>query len=378
MPPKTNTTAGQDRYRVGTLEKGLSVLEALEMSREPLRISEVAERTSIERAAVFRLLSTLEQRGYIERMADKRYRAARRKKISLGYLAPLSGNPFRQDVTAGMRAAAEDAGIELIMLHTSGIILEDDLANAQVLLDARVSLAILFQPLDSFAHVLVDRFAGAGLPVISLETPIPGALFLGGNSYKAGTMAGRALGQFARTHWKSSYDKLVLLESSRTAPANRARLSGAVEGLKELLGDVPESRVLHVDGQARQDVAREAIREVLLPLPPKSRLLISAFNDLSAIGALEAIRETGREQFTAIVGQNGTSESRAELSRAGSALIASVAYFPEKYGDKLIKLAARVLNRDHTPLAVYTEHILLDSTNVKRYYPEPKPSQSLE
>lgn len=84
---------------------------------------------------------------------------------------------------------------------------------------------------------------------------------------------------------------------------------------------------------------------------------------------LEVLRAAGREKFAAIVGQNGTAESRVDLIRPGSALIASVAYFPEKYGEKLIKLASSILNREHTPLAMYTDHVLLDATNVKQYYP---------
>jgi ribose transport system substrate-binding protein len=334
-----------------------------------LRIRDVVEKTSIERAAVFRLLSTLETRGYVERLSDKRYRASRRKRrICLGYVAPLSGNPFRRDVTAGMQQAAATAGVELLMLNSHAEHLEDDLANIQILLDAHVDLVILFQPRDSFAHVLADRLIAAGLPVISVENPIPGALFFGGNSYRAGLMAGRALGRFAREHWRSRFDKLVLLESSLTAPANRARLSGTVEGLRELLGDVPESHVLHLDGQAHQETSRTAVRKLLGSLTTKRRLLISAFNDLSAVGALDALREAGWEKWAAIVGQNGTAESRTELAHAGSALIASVAYFPEKYGEKLIQFAGSVLNGERTPLAVYTEHVLLDARNVSQYY----------
>jgi ribose transport system substrate-binding protein len=52
-----------------------------------------------------------------------------------------------------------------------------------------------------------------------------------------------------------------------------------------------------------------------------------------------------------------------------SSIIASVAYFPEKYGEKLIRLASSVLAHEKTPLAVYTDHILLDHDNIFQYYP---------
>ena len=71
----------------------------------------------------------------------------------------------------------------------------------------------------------------------------------------------------------------------------------------------------------------------------------------------------------AIVGQNGTEESRRELARPSSALIASVGYFPEKYGEMLIKLASDVVSHRKTPLALYAEHVLLHHANLKKYYP---------
>jgi len=358
------------QYKAGTLDKGLAVLETLERSSKPLRILDVVEATGIERAAAFRFLCTLESRGYIERLPDKHYRVKmRRWRPRIGYLAPLAGNSFRHDVTAGLQDAAAEAGVELVMLNSSPGHAVDTVENAQVLLDARVDLAILFQPVNSLAYVLADRFIAAGLPVISVETAVPGALFFGGNNYRAGNLAGRSLGMFARDRWNSSFDKLILLESSLAAPANQARLSGTVEGIREILDDIPASKIIHLDGLAHSDASMKACAKAFRSLPPRNRLLISAFNDVSAIGALNAVRASKRDKWAAIVGQNGTSESRKELVRDDSALIASVAYFPEKYGEKLMRLARAVLQREQMPLAVYTDHVLLDNRNILKYYP---------
>jgi ribose transport system substrate-binding protein len=366
-----NSGGARERYRVGTLEKGLSVLEALDRDGRPLRIQQVAAATRIGRGTVFRLLCTLERCGYVERLPDKRFRATlRRRRTWIGYSAPLSGTPFRRDVTAGIQRAAGEAGVELVMLNSSEDRPQEDLGNVQVFLDSRVDLVILFQPVDSIAHVLADRLISAGLPVIAVETPIPGAVFFGGNDYKAGLMAGQALGRFTRQAWNSAFERLILIESSLTAPASQARLTGTVEGVREILGEVPGSRIVHLDGHAHRDTSRAAIAEVLDALSRRSRLLISAFNDPSAIGALYAIRSARLENCAAIVGQNATAESRAEIAKLGSPLIASVAYFPENYGEKLIRLALAMLNREQAPLAVYTDHVLLDRHNLERYYPQ--------
>jgi ribose transport system substrate-binding protein len=358
----------QRHYGSGTLDKGLDVLETLERATEPLRILDIAQLTELDRAGVFRLLCTLENRGYVERLDDKRYRAKNRKRMPrVCYIAPLAGNSFRIDVTASMQRAAAGSGLELVLVDTSDV----EIPREQVdeVIRSGAEAVILFQRRGSLAHVLADRFLHEQIPVISVETPIAGALYFGGNNYRAGLLAGEALGKHAQKHWSGQFDRLVLLESSLSAMENMARLTGAVEAVKQVLGDFGAEKILHVDGLASRQGSREACHKVLAALPKKSRVLISCFNDPSAIGVLESVNELGREQQTAIVGQNGTEESRTELARKSSALIASVAYFPERYGDQLIKMAADVIAHRKTPLAVYTEHLLLSHRNLKKIYP---------
>jgi ribose transport system substrate-binding protein len=358
------------KYHSGTFEKGLDVLETLERSHDPLRVQDVVELTSLERAAVFRLLCTLEDRGYIERLPDKRYRAVNRRwRPRIAYVAPLFGNSFRNDVTAGLQGAAVQGEMELVLVESEDQNLESQLAAVQNLISSGVNLVILFQRIGAMGYVLADRLIHAGVPVISVDNPIPGALYFGGNSYRAGLLAGAALGRFAKEHWNSSFDKLLLLESSLSAPENRARTTGSVEGIREVLGDVPESKIMHLDGLAGREASRLACADAFASLPAKSRVLISSFNDIGAAGALQAVCAAKLQKRAVIVGQNGSAESRAELMLPESPIIASVAYFPEKYGEKLIRLASSVLAHEKTPLAVYTDHVLLDHDNIYQYYP---------
>ncbi|CAN5632371.1 sugar ABC transporter substrate-binding protein [soil metagenome] len=356
------------QYRSGTLEKGLDVLEAIERSQVPLRVHDVAQLTGLDRAAVFRLLCTLEDRGYLERLEDKRYRAKiRRRRPRVAYIAPLAGNSFRVEVTAGVERAAAEADLELKLIDSS----ESDVPvlQSEQLIESGVDVVILFQRRGSIAHILADRFLQAEIPVISVDTPIPGAHYFGGNSYRAGMLAGEALGRYAKKQWAGEFDRLILLESSLSAPENMARLSGAVEGVGNVLGAVPEKKILHVDGLASREASRAASEKLLASLPRRSRVLISCFNDVSALGALEAVRATGRTTTSAIVGQNGTEESRLELVEKSSSLIASVAYFPEKYGESLMALASTLAAHGKPPLATYVDHVLLDHASVRKLYP---------
>jgi ribose transport system substrate-binding protein len=48
--------------------------------------------------------------------------------------------------------------------------------------------------------------------------------------------------------------------------------------------------------------------------------------------------------------------------------VASVAFFPERYGDGLIRLASDILAHRQTPPALFVRHQVITSDNVDHYY----------
>ena len=329
----------------------------------------MAAATRIQRSAVFRLLYTLEKRGYVERLDNKKYRSTyRQRRIRIGYMAPLTGTPFRAVLAAGIRQAAAVRNVELNVLDNN----EDDpngcLANANQLIESKVDAALIFQPNDSITHTVADRFFHASIPLISIEKPIPGAFYFGANNYQAGRLAGRVLGKFAQENWHGQFDRLVLLESVSTGPAVHARVTGVLAGLKEIVGRINDSAVVHLETHAQVETSRRAISEWFATVPRGTRLLISGFNDPSAEGAVQAVRSARREKDVAIVGQNATEESRKEIRNPAGRFIASIAYFPERYGSRVLSLALSIVNRQPAPPAVYTEHVVVDRYNIDKYY----------
>jgi ribose transport system substrate-binding protein len=355
----------------GTLEKGLRALQAVEKSQHPITIQEIAMATGIQRLAVYRLLNTLVQHGYVQRDERKRYRIASRcRRTTIGYLTPMEETPFRRDLHASIRTAAEQLGFDL-QVRSSG---EDDktgvLENAKALLEAHVDVVLFFQPSESVGHMLADCFFHAGVPFITIECPVQGGIYFGANNFQAGKLAGLELGRFARERWQGYFDRVILLEGSNTSPNVQARLAGVLAGLGEVLGEIEESRVVHLLGRSCRESSREAMAGQLRRLGKGTRLLISGFNDPICVGALKAIRTVGREKDVAMVGQNATAEGRAEIRRPKSCFLASVGYFPERYGAKLLRLASAVVRGETVPPAVYTEHRILNRQNIDHYYPE--------
>ena len=69
------------------------------------------------------------------------------------------------------------------------------------------------------------------------------------------------------------------------------------------------------------------------------------------------------------MGQNASPEGRAELRQPNTRLVGSVAYFPERYGDDLIRVSLDILNQRQVPPAVFVEHKLVTPSTVDHYYP---------
>jgi ribose transport system substrate-binding protein len=60
---------------------------------------------------------------------------------------------------------------------------------------------------------------------------------------------------------------------------------------------------------------------------------------------------------------------RSEIRNPQSRLIGSTAYMPERYGEKVIDLALKLLRGESVPPAVYIQHVFISASNIDRYYP---------
>jgi ribose transport system substrate-binding protein len=148
----------------------------------------------------------------------------------------------------------------------------------------------------------------------------------------------------------------------------RMRLTGMLVALNTVLPGAGKCRPVFLDGDGDLGYTFEAVRRHLRTTRAR-RVVVGAINDPSALGALRAFQEAGREEQCAIMGQNASPEGRAELRLPKTRLIGSVAYFPEKYGDGLIQLSLDILNQRPVPPAVFVEHKLVTPSTVDHYYP---------
>ena len=278
--------------------------------------------------------------------------------------------PFALDVRRGLERAAHEAGnIDLILGDNQldgGVALQ----VADHLIAGNLDLAIEYQVDEKAGDVLMARFRQANIPVIAVDIPMLGATFFGADNYRAGQMAGEALGEWIASHWEGQFDRVIVLEQLRSGPLPAARIRGQLDGLRTRVGVIREDKILRLDGGNTTEISEACMARALQDLAGKHHLAVLCFNDDSAIGAMSAARKRDRAADMAVVGQGADRRAREEIRRPGSPLIGSTAYMPEKYGARLVALAQSILRHEPVPPAIYSEHVFITAENVDRYYPE--------
>jgi len=328
---------------------------------------------------VFRLLYTLEKCGMVEKVGENLYQSCLRpwkqKLYRLGYAAQGADYQFSREVSVSLQRAAVAEGIELISLDNrySAKIAQ---RNADLLVREKVDLVIEFQTDQDVAPIVAAKYREAGIPLIAIDIPHPGATYYGANNYEAGLIAGRYLGRWVKENWYSELDEIILLELPRAGNLPRMRLTGILVGLGSFLPTAKECRITHLDGDGELGPSFEAVRKHLRSTRAR-RQLVGAINDPSALGALRAFQEAGRSECCAIMGHNASPEGRAELRQPNTRLLGSVAFFPERYGEDLIRVSLDILNRRPVPPAVFVEHKLVTPRTVDHFYPNDSLTQGV-
>jgi ribose transport system substrate-binding protein len=361
----------RDPYLVKSVVHSSQVLSAFRASGEALPLREISARSGLPKSMAFRLLYTLERCGMLEKVGENLYRSSLRpfkqKLYRIGYAAQGTDYQFSKEVSAGLQRAAAAEGVELICVDNR---YNPKIAqrNADVLVREHVDLVIEFQTDEQIAPIVAAKYRDANIPLIAIEIPHPGATYFGANNYEAGLIGGRYLGRWARQRWRGEVDEIVLVALKRAGSLPQMRLTGVLVGMKEACAHLEDCRVTYLDGDGVLGDSFEAMRKHLRT--SRSRhIVVGAINDPSALGALRAFQEAGRTDSCAIVGHNASPEGRAELRQPATRLIGSVAYFPEKYGEEILKVALDILHRRPVPPAVFVKHQMVTPENVNHIYP---------
>ena len=356
MPPPSR------RYVIDAAAKVLDVWELFSADHEPIGLADVVARAGLVKSTAFRLLSTLENKGYIERVPDGHgYR--KRRRLRIGLLSLTARLPFVAEVEQGILAEATRFGMHLAIRHG-----EFDrtrtLNGVEELLSSGVELLLVYNSDEHLSHVIADRCSQRRIPIIAITFPVPGATLFGVNNYRAGLTGGEGLGKEIQRRWRGKHDLTVVLDIPGSSPAQQARITGMMEGLQLQTGF--EGRVLHLHIDRRQRTSA-ALMTDLLEGEKAAKIAVLCYNDATAMGADDAVIAANRRRQVMILSQGGAEPVRRRIGRSDSAIAAAVAHFPERFGGRLVPVVQSILSGQQVGSPIYLEPALLTATNCRDY-----------
>jgi ribose transport system substrate-binding protein len=343
-------------YLIPILSKALDILELLEADNRPLTLESLFQRSQISKTSIYRILKTFVHRGYVAQTPDGAYRVvARPKKMRFGFAGESEEMPFSEAVAASLKSAAAASGVEL-MIRDNRYNAETALKNAKDFVTEGVDLVIEFQIEERAAPLIAHTIARAGIPLIAVDIPHPSSVYFGVDNFQVGFEAGELLAQHAVHSWKSKVDWVLGLDVAEAGTFVQSRITGAFEGVRTHLTGLEPRTFVRLDGRGMRQTSAQVVREFLDRHGRTDRVLIAAATDTSALGALQVVRELGREKYVAIVGQDCIPEALDEMRRNKGPLIASISHEAHTYGPRLIQLGVTLLRGHTVPPYNYVQH----------------------
>ncbi len=343
-------------YLIPILSKALDVIELLEQNNAPVALEDVFQKTHISKTSVYRILKTLVHRGYVAQSQSGQYRlVSRPRRLRFGFAAQSGEMPFSVAVAESVTAAAAAAGVELIALDNRQ---DADVAlrNAEVFVSKHVDLVLEFQVEEQVAPHVAHIFKKADIPMVAIDVPHPNSTYFGVDNFDVGFEAGSLLGQYAQRKWKGKVDWVLGVGFSEAGSFVQSRITGAFEGIRERLKDLPADRYVRLEGRGMREPSRLAVAEFLRGHRKGQRILVAAATDSSALGVLDATRQSGREEDVAIAGQDCIPEVLDELRTGKGAMIGSISHEADTYGPRLIQLGIALLRGYTVPPYNYVRH----------------------
>jgi ribose transport system substrate-binding protein len=289
------------------------------------------------------------------------------KGLKLGYISLGESVPFVRLVSNGIKAQAKRAGAKLVFCD-SALDPAKALDCAKTFKTQGVQGYLNFQVTQNASASICK--AGPPVPVIAIDIhqkPCEVA-FMGANNLYAGYIAGKAVGQYFKTHFQCKYDTFVSLESSAAGVVNDQRMGGYRQGFTSVCGKIHNLK--KIDGADRIDPARTKFADALTALPGQHHIIVVSINDDGIEGALSAADTAGRVKDLYVSGQGADPSAWCQI-KTNKQWIADSAYFPEKYGMIGIPYLIKLVKGQKVPKNLFVPHVIITGKNITKYY-QPK------
>ena len=275
------------------------------------------------------------------------------KTIMLSTKGPGAGNPFWASVEAGAKDAAEELGVNLIILSPPQ---ESDVMAQVAQIEDQIAKGvdgIAIAPTDpnAVAPILDDAMA-SGVPVVYIDTNgiNEGVTFIGTNNINVAALAA----QYICDNVPSGSD-VAILQGMITQTTGQHRAEGSHKGLEacgmNIVAELP----------ANWDTAQGmSVTEDILTGNPYLKAIFAS-NDNMGLGAIQALKNADMLDDVVVVGFDANPDAAASVM-AGE-MSATIAQFSYNMGYMGVENALKLANGESIPDNIDTGTVLVTKEN---------------
>lgn len=293
-----------------------------------------------------------------------------KKGVKVGVALKGVGNQFFVFVADGVKQGAEEKGAEATI--QSAPLLPGGEADPQA--QVRIIEDMLTKGVDALVVApvsadqvkpVLDRAVSQKVPVILVDTPIPGwgkeTAFVGTNNYKSG----KAMGQYIVDHLKGK-GEMGMLDGTPGATAETDRM----KGVSDAVAGSDMKIVAHGKGEADEAKSQATVEDFLLD-HPNMDAVVGAWTR-PALGALRAV-SLSKHRPMIVGGHDAEPDEIAALQPDKDPDIpkgvsyVTVAQQPIAMGKQALEAAVAAANGDKVEKVIETGYDIVDADNVAEY-----------
>jgi len=287
----------------------------------------------------------------------------------IGFAEGWAAIPFSYAINQRLYALADELGFEVVYCDND-FKADKAVSCAELIVQQGADVVIESNWQSGAAAAVMNIFDEAKIPVMSVDVVHPNAIFLGADNYVSGLIGGQAAGEHANSLGRCDDVSVLVGINPGEGDAANERLSGFVDGVQTVCGALPEDRI-HEDliDAGTTDQALTKVTDWLTAHPGAGFVLATAIDDPRGFGMSNALAQAGRDGVAIGIGCDDIGLAATRTPVEENNFLGCVAYFPEKYPDFAVSIAADILEGAAVPQEVHLDHVFLDAESINDVYP---------
>ncbi|MBU8880435.1 substrate-binding domain-containing protein [Bacillus sp. FJAT-29790] len=279
-------------------------------------------------------------------------------KLTIGVTTATLRHQFFIDIDNGMKKAAEEAGVELLV-NDPNLDLAKQVSSIEDYMQKGVDALVVLAVDNAGVVPVIEEAKDKGIPIITADSVVESEsvdTFIGTENYDAGKQLGEYLKKDIEAKGKDVQVAVVTHEQSFV---QKQRL----EGLKEVLKDMKNVKILNSQPGYDRQKSMATVENILQANPNVDYIYATAEN--SVLGALAAL-ESANNKHTKIVGFDVTEEAAEGIRE--DYILAMIQQQPSKIGEESIKAALEAIKGTKLDKNITVPVILVDKENVDEHF----------